>query len=769
MKKVSDYIFYFMLVSSVLFLPNAALSAEQSPLRIENEACSVTLALNRQTAVLSFEELSLFRTLTVTFAEKPAMAEIRSVVDAVWGHGQTMDLQCPNGSSYRVALYRSQPFVFLQMTLRNASAEPSVYRNIAPFKLRATGESGRLLKALGTGGLSRPDKKSNPGSYAFLAIADPGSRSGLVSAWLTHERSSGVIFSDVAGQAVLLEPRLDFGALKLGEGQEETLETFIIGGFADARLGLEAYGEAVKKQYDIRLPPQPIVYCTWYHAGASNEQDLAANARFAKEHLGPFGFSVVQIDDKWQDGVRSNGPQKIFERHKPDGPYPSGMKASADRIKSMGLVPGIWFMPFAGTFDDPYFADKQYLFAMKDGQPFDTKWGGTCLDLTNPKTQKYVYDTAYRIAHDWGYRYFKMDGLFTGTAASLMYVNDSYKDDQFGETTLFDPSMTHIQAYRTGLRTVRQAAGQDVFFLGCCIPQNMRSFAPAMGLVDAMRIGPDNKRTWQAMLRGPDYGSRTYFLHRRVWYNDPDPIYVRQQDVPLEQARTLCSWVTIAGQLNASSTDFTKLTPERLDILKRTMPSHNLTPRPVDLFEEQIPRIWLLTDDSSGVRRDIVAMYNWDDKKAAEISSPLEKLGLEAGRQYVGYDFWANTFVKPFGGKLHASLPKSACRIMSLRPLGNIPQVVSTSRHITQGIVDLKKESWRAASGTLEGTSEVVADDPYELRLTAFQKAGNWTFRSADISEPATIRLVSQEGPYLRVLIESPESCSVNWKIRFEP
>ena len=41
------------------------------------------------------------------------------------------------------------------------------------------------------------------------------------------------------------------------------------------------------------------------------------------------------------------------------------------------------------------------------------------------------------------------------------------------------------------LRLVREAAGPNVFLLGCNIPQNMRSFGGAFGLVDAMRVGPD--------------------------------------------------------------------------------------------------------------------------------------------------------------------------------------------------------------------------------------------------------------------------------------
>ena len=91
------------------------------------------------------------------------------------------------------------------------------------------------------------------------------------------------------------------------------------------------------------------------------------------QHLKPFGFSVIQIDDKWQDGVSRDGPKRIFTRHRADGPYPSGMKATADYIKSRGLTPGLWYMPYAATSYDPYYADKQQLFAMKDGKPFEVR------------------------------------------------------------------------------------------------------------------------------------------------------------------------------------------------------------------------------------------------------------------------------------------------------------------------------------------------------------------------------------------------------------
>ena len=45
------------------------------------------------------------------------------------------------------------------------------------------------------------------------------------------------------------------------------------------------------------------------------------------------------------------------------------------------------------------------------------------------------------------------------------------------------------------------------------------------------------------------------------------------------------------------------------------------------------------------------------------------------------------------------------------------PQLLSTSRHIMQGLIDVKLESWDPAARILSGTSAMVAGDAYELRL----------------------------------------------------
>ena len=129
-----------------------------------------------------------------------------------------------------------------------------------------------------------------------------------------------------------------------------------------------------------------------------------------------------------------------------------------------------------------------------NGEPYETAWGGTCLDLTNPDVREYVRTVADRIVNEWGFRYLKLDGLWTGTATKQQYVNSGFKDDGIGDAVFHDPNVTNIEAYRSGLKLVRETVGRKTFILGCNGPQNMRSYGGAFGLVDAMRVGPRQRR-----------------------------------------------------------------------------------------------------------------------------------------------------------------------------------------------------------------------------------------------------------------------------------
>lgn len=656
---------------------------------------------------------------------------------------------CLESDDMRVEVRAGSPFVFFTAVLRGGGAATVTNRVLYPeLKL----SDARLNTVLTTGGLRPIDK--NPGSYTWTAVADPETRNGIAAGWVTIDRGSGIVRT--TNNVVL--PHVDMGRFLLKPGAVERLETFAVGTFEDARLGLEAYADAVAAQYRIKLPPMPTVHCTWYVDGASTQAKLGPRTEFTAAELKKFGLDVMQIDDGWQIGIKTNGPKKVFIDYDKAGPYPAGMKPMADIIRSHGMTAGIWLIPFAGTWNDPWFADKQDWFAKtSDGKPFDTRWGGTCYDLTHPGAKAHLVETIDLLVHKWGYKYLKMDGLYTGAAIDLNYICDTFREDKAGDAVLHDPSVTQFQMMRDSLALVRKTAGDDVFLLGCCTPQNMRSEGLAFGRVDAMRIGPDNGANWSAMMRGPEYGAWHYFLHGRVWYNDPDPLYVRVE--PIQLSKVLCSWVALSGQMNSSSEEYAKLKPDQLDLLKRTIPSHTEAARPADLFETAIPRIWTL----NAAGRNLVGLFNWD---AADYSFgyPLAKLGLDPARTYIAFDFWSNGLTEPFSGKLARTLPPQSCEVLSVCEITAAPQVISTSRHITQGVMDLKQVKWNPKTRVLSGESTAVAGDPYELRILI--QTVNGAFKPLEVKAdlPAVQKL--EEG-LLRVVFTPEKSGRVKWAVRF--
>ncbi len=757
-----------LLAACLLAFP-AVLASAAEPLKIANDFYTVTVdpagsafsirAKGSETDVLPAGKLT----------GTGGKAEVRQIMDKTFGAGTAIVIAYPDGNRETVSLHPGLPFVLFGLTLHNGGSGPVVLNHVPTVSAKVDlGIPADRIRTLGTGGLLAP--AANPGSYAFLAAVDPESRRGVVGGWLTHDRGSGVVFSPAGDGAVRLQAQIDYGRLRIKPGADAVTETFALGFFNDARLGLEAYADAIARVYQIKLPKQPAGFCTWYtdkFSGASDETHIAELAAVAAKELKPFGFDFVQIDDGWQSGIKKNGPKKNFTAHNPAGPYPSGMKSIADKIKLLGLAPGIWFMPFAGTHDDPYFQEHQDWFAKgPDGKPFETAWGGTCLDMTNPAAREHLRGIVQRLAHDWGYKVFKMDGFWTGSATRQVYVNDGYKDDKIGEAGFSNPDVTNVEALRSGVKLIRETAGPGVYLLGCCVSQNMRSFGGSFGLLDGMRVGPDTSGRIGAV-----QGSRLWFLNGRVWQNDPDCVYVRER-TPLAEAQLNASWAAISGQLFYDSDWIPDLPAGRLDILKRCMPAHGQPSRPVDVFENQPAKVWLLTDDRTETRRDVLALYNWSHDQAT-VSYPLDKTGLPPAGEFVGFDFWANKFVPPFRDRVRADITAQGCRILALRPVSDHPQLLSTSRHVTQGIVDVTEEKWNPASKTLSATSRVVANDPYELRVVVPAGPGSWKAKEIKLAGEDTSAGVTatfqQDGPRIRAKILSPASRDVRWTLSFEP
>ena len=98
-------------------------------------------------------------------------------------------------------------------------------------------------------------------------------------------------------------------------------------------------------------------------------------------------------------------------------------------------------------------------------------------------------------------------------------------------------------------------------------------------------------------------------------------------------------------------------------------------------------------------RRDLIGLFNWSDRPS-NFDSALERIGLASGTDYVAFDFWANALVPALTNRLQTQLPARSCQMLAVRPRLDRPQLISTSRHVTQ-----RQESDRIEilSGLFEG------------------------------------------------------------------
>jgi hypothetical protein len=165
-----------------------------------------------------------------------------------------------------------------------------------------------------------------------------------------------------------------------------------------------------------------------------------------------------------------------------------------------------------------------------------------------------------------------------------------------------------------------------------------------------------------------------------------------------------------------------------------------------------------------------VVFYNQDDNNpvriAARLSDTSVKGGLEldANGSYYVYDFWNNLFIGKIAGKdkLAQDLRPGEARMMSVRLVESVPQVLSTDRHLLQGYVELSDVAWDAGTKVLKGRAQLVENEP----MTVVIAANGFNCLKVS-SENASASTAQKDGGMIELTLTGDKNMQTEWRIEF--
>ena len=586
-------------------------------------------------------------------------------------------------------------------------------------------------------------------------------REGVVLGYLENTRALGLVLAarTAPDEIAFVAESVFAPSLTLRPGQSVGSHRFMLNAAASPHAALEDYAGAVGAAQGARTRSIVNGWCSWFYTlWDVSEAEVLRNTAFAAQHLRPFGLQYIQIDEGYQ---RAHGDWEGNER------FPHGMRWLAEQIKAYGFKPGLWVSPYVvSEASDLFRRHADWLVRRRDGSLQRIgNWADEnspealtedikryCLDITNPRAADWLGELFATIARGWGYEMIKIDFMKWSILAAERYQ---------------DPTLASAEVYRRGAKIMRAAAGDDCHILECG-PGNT-----TVGLIDSMRIEADinygyAEAAWKQYFQDPACSvaaaAKRYYFHGRTWINDVDHVCLDLLTVQQAQAAATC--VALSGGNVISGDRLVDLDPAKLAILAKITPSCGEAAVPVDLFDADVPTTFVLRVERPFAAWSVVAFFNPDLATALERRFPLSRLGLDASKTYLAFDFWNESFVGRIASDLSVRVEPGSVTLLALHAETGAPQVLSTSRHVAQGAIELEDVRWSGSERRLRGVSIGPAHSAHDV-FVYLPGDHPWTWRGRQVRvrdyEGYTLKLV---GPNVaRVHVRFEDRNRVAWEI----
>lgn len=409
---------------------------------------------------------------------------------------------------------------------------------------------------------------------------------------------------------------------EISDREEIVLEELFIRRGEDRDILMKEFADAIVNNHPVpALKQYPTGWCSWYCFGPEVTEERIFNQldKIRQENL---ALTYIQVDDGYQ--------AHMGDWLTASDDFPHGIKSFFARIKKKGFEPAIWVAPFIAEKDSEILRlHPEWFIQNEKDEPLNssevTFGGWRCapwyfLDPTHPGAYEYLKNVFRTMRKEWDCRYFKLDANMWGCM-------------EFGKR--YDDSATSVEAYRLGMKAIREGAGDDSILLGCNAPM-----WPSVGTVHANRVTGDVCRKRDVFLKIAKEGFCRNWQNGILWINDPDCVTIEETAIQLadaaghitgqgevlanEEFLFHASYIYASGGMVLSGDDFTLPHLQRVDVLRYLLKG----PHRAAWFDSEDFRIGHIPIETGKV----LCLFNWKESE--------ESIRVQMEQEYMFYDVW---------------------------------------------------------------------------------------------------------------------------------
>lgn len=324
------------------------------------------------------------------------------------------------------------------------------------------------------------------------------------------------------------------------------------------------------------------------------------------------------------------------------------------------------------------------------------------LDVSHPKIQARIREQIKHIVSGCGYSLINVDFTAYTTGLTNASHNLQWHDD----------SLTAVQLYRLAAELLRDTMNEARLE---STPVKENVLLAGYNAISDLCVG--NVTVNAPLLNAPFSGDGTSNRASDQWHHQRGTkhrlsryaAYLREHKVlwnhlfgelavdeprPINEAIAEMTAAALSGGAVLCADPIATLTPLRAAYLAKIFPLINEAAAPVDIYDEPFPKIWSLPISTPQETWYLAAVFNWNDHED-DVYLQLDALGVPESDGFLVHDFWMRQYLGKISQSVNLlNIPPRSAKLLCFREAQDVPQLLATDIHYTQGGAEILSAGW---------------------------------------------------------------------------